>query len=82
MHIDEDGSSTYSPSNARCISRRDIAYQFLLFVRIVFHTQFLYTFFYFLFSRGPLLRHPHGSPFRLILELSAALLSVYHFKIE
>ena len=44
---------------------------------VYFILNFSIAFFIFCFSRGPLLRHPQGSPFRLILELSAALLSLY-----
>jgi hypothetical protein len=75
MHVNEDGSSKFlSSTNSRSISWKDIGYQFVLFVRM-FLTRFLYMLFYFIyFSRGPSLRHPQGSPFRLILELSAGLL--------
>jgi hypothetical protein len=52
---------------------------FILFINSL--TRFLYVVFYFIFQ-GPFAMPSPGSPFRLILELSVALLSLYHHKIE
>jgi hypothetical protein len=86
VHLNEDGSSgVVLRSRKRRIFRGNITYLFNLFVRM-FLTQIFYALFLLLFSRGPLLRQPQGSPFRklkcvVVWNENVSLTLNYWFKV-